>query len=187
MDGPRIRVAAYVIRRRAVPELLVFDHVGMADAGTQVPAGGVEPGEELSYAVLREVAEEAGLPDATVLREVAVDERPHPETRRPRRTTFFLLRAPEDTPDAWLHRVRGDGADSRPHLRLPVRAPSAAPAAGRRAGRLAGAGRDLRTPRPRPRPGRGPRRYPRSPPYPSVPVAPVPAPRTRQCPWPLSS
>ncbi|MFD4899093.1 NUDIX domain-containing protein [Streptomyces sp. NPDC058411] len=112
MDGPRIRVAAYVIRRRAVPELLVFDHVGMADAGTQVPAGGVEPGEELSYAVLREVAEETGLPDATVLREVAVDERPHPETRRPRRTTFFLLRAPEDTPDAWLHRVRGDGADA---------------------------------------------------------------------------
>lgn len=112
MDGPRIRVAAYVIRRRAVPELLVFDHVGMADAGTQVPAGGVEPGEELSYAVLREVAEETGLPDAIVLREVAVDERPHPETRRPRRTTFFLLRAPEDTPDAWLHRVRGDGADA---------------------------------------------------------------------------
>ncbi|MYQ36833.1 ADP-ribose pyrophosphatase YjhB, NUDIX family [Streptomyces sp. LamerLS-316] len=112
MDGPRIRVAAYVIRRRAVPELLVFDHVGMADAGTQVPAGGVEPGEELSYAVLREVAEETGLPDATVLREVAVDERPHPETRRPRRTTFFLLRAPEDTADAWLHRVRGDGADA---------------------------------------------------------------------------
>lgn len=67
MSRPRVRVAAYVIRRRAVAELLGFDHVGMDDAGTQVPAG---------------------------------------------RTTFFLLRAPQDTPDAWLHRVRGDGADA---------------------------------------------------------------------------
>ncbi|MFI6122107.1 NUDIX domain-containing protein [Streptomyces sp. NPDC051064] len=112
MSRPRIRVAAYVIRRREGAELLVFDHVGMADAGTQVPAGGVEPGEELSHAVLREVAEETGLLTAGVIRPAAVDERPHPLTRQPRRTTFFLLRAPEDTPDAWVHRVGGDGVDA---------------------------------------------------------------------------
>ncbi|MFJ4841553.1 NUDIX domain-containing protein [Streptomyces sp. NPDC088746] len=112
MSTPRIRVAAYVIRRREAAELLVFDHVGMADAGTQVPAGGVEPGEELSHAVLREVAEETGLLTAGVVRPMAVDERPHPQTRQPRRTTFFLLRAPQDAPDAWVHQVRGDGVDS---------------------------------------------------------------------------
>lgn len=39
MTRPRIRVAAYVIRNRAVPEVLVFDHIGMPEAGTQVPAG----------------------------------------------------------------------------------------------------------------------------------------------------
>ncbi|MFE9724237.1 NUDIX domain-containing protein [Streptomyces sp. NPDC005794] len=110
--SPRIRVAAYVIRRRAVAELLVFDHVGMPGAGTQVPAGGVEPGEELPAAVLREVAEETGLLTATVVRRIAVEDRPHPETRQPRRTTFFLLRAPVDTPDAWRHRVGGDDADA---------------------------------------------------------------------------
>ncbi|MFJ6855592.1 NUDIX domain-containing protein [Streptomyces sp. NPDC091271] len=112
MSRPRIRVAAYVIRRRESAELLVFDHVGMADAGTQVPAGGVEPGEELSRAVLREVAEETGLLTACVIRPIAVDERPHPQTRQPRRTTFFLLRAAGDTPGAWVHRVRGDGVDA---------------------------------------------------------------------------
>ncbi|MEU0300505.1 NUDIX domain-containing protein [Streptomyces sp. NPDC006175] len=112
MSRPRIRVAAYVIRRREGAELLVFDHVGMAEAGTQIPAGGVEPGEELPRAVLREVAEETGLLTAVVVRPTAVDERPHPQTREPRRTTFFLLRAPDDTPDAWVHRVRGDGADA---------------------------------------------------------------------------
>ncbi|MFD0689843.1 hypothetical protein [Actinomadura fibrosa] len=51
MSQPRIRVAAYVIRCRTVPELLVFDHVGMPEAGTQIPAGGVHPGEDLEQAV----------------------------------------------------------------------------------------------------------------------------------------
>lgn len=47
-----------------------------------------------------------------MIRRIAVEDRPHPRTRQPRRTTFFLLRAPADTPDAWHHRVRGDGADA---------------------------------------------------------------------------
>ncbi|WP_411156418.1 NUDIX domain-containing protein [Nocardia cyriacigeorgica] len=55
---PRIRVAAYVIRYRTTPQLLVFDHVDLPEAGTQIPAGGVHPGEALDEAVLREVAEE---------------------------------------------------------------------------------------------------------------------------------
>lgn len=48
MVPPRIRGAAYVIGNRPVAELLVFDHVGMPEAGTQVPAGGVVPGGEPS-------------------------------------------------------------------------------------------------------------------------------------------
>ncbi|MEV8352399.1 NUDIX domain-containing protein [Streptomyces niveus] len=107
-----IRVAAYVIRHRAVPELLVFDHVGMPKAGAQVPAGGVESGEGLEEAVLREVAEETGLRAVTVLRQIAVEDKPHPDTGQPRRTSFFHLQAPAETPDAWEHRVHGDGADA---------------------------------------------------------------------------
>lgn len=57
VSRPRIRVAAYVIRHRAAPELLVFDHVGMPQAPTQVPSGGVQPGEDLEQAVVREVFE----------------------------------------------------------------------------------------------------------------------------------
>nr|WP_308370402.1 NUDIX domain-containing protein [Streptomyces sp. McG3] len=59
--GPRLRVAAQVIRRHPSPALLVFDHAGLPEAGTQVPAGGVAPGEDPERAVLREVAEETGL------------------------------------------------------------------------------------------------------------------------------
>ncbi|MFB8120049.1 NUDIX domain-containing protein [Streptomyces sp. NPDC055962] len=83
----------------------------MPEAGTQVPAGGGGPGEEPASAVLREVAEEAGLATATVTVRIAVDGRPHPHSRQPRLTTFFLLQAPADTPGAWQHRVRGTGED----------------------------------------------------------------------------
>ncbi|MEU7041209.1 NUDIX domain-containing protein [Streptomyces varsoviensis] len=110
---PRIRVAAYVIRLRAVPELLVFDHIGAPDAGTQVPAGGVAPGETPEAAALREVAEETGLLTATVLRRIAVEAKPHPDTGQPRRTTFLHLQAAPDTAprDAWVHQVSGGGGD----------------------------------------------------------------------------
>lgn len=111
MTRPRIRVAAYVIRSLAVPELLVFDHVDMPEAGTQVPAGGVESGEGLEAAVLREVAEETGLLTATVVRRIAVEDKPHPDSGLPRRTSFFYVQAPADTLDAWEHQVHGEGED----------------------------------------------------------------------------
>ncbi|MFF4148059.1 NUDIX domain-containing protein [Streptomyces sp. NPDC001698] len=112
MTRPRIRVAAYVIRHRAASELLVFDHVGMPEAGTQVPAGGAKSGEGLEEAALREVAEETGLLTATVVRQIAVEDKPHPDTGQPRRTSFFYLQAPTNTPDAWEHSVHGDGDDA---------------------------------------------------------------------------
>ncbi|MEU5950831.1 NUDIX domain-containing protein [Streptomyces sp. NPDC047525] len=127
---PRTRVAAYVVRHRAVPEILVFDHVDIPDAGTQIPAGGVRPGEGLEEAVLREVTEETGLLTATVVRQIAVEDKPHPETGQPRRTTFFLLQVPPDTSDAWEHHVDGDGDDAGLafacwFLPLPLRQPLA--------------------------------------------------------------
>ncbi|MFJ6512969.1 NUDIX domain-containing protein [Streptomyces sp. NPDC091406] len=109
---PRVRVAAYVIRRHPSPALLVFDHMDFPEAGTQVPAGGVAPGEDPERAVLREVAEETGLRGARVVRRIAVDGRPHPETGQPRLTTYLLLDAPQDGPAEWEHRVRGDGGDA---------------------------------------------------------------------------
>ena len=48
--------------------ILVFEHPGAPDAGIQVPAGIIEPGEDPARAALREAAEESGLrgqtPDA---------------------------------------------------------------------------------------------------------------------------
>jgi ADP-ribose pyrophosphatase YjhB (NUDIX family) len=108
---PRIRVAAYVIRPRPGPELLVFEHVGAPEAGLQVPAGGVDPGEDLTHAVLREVHEETGLTGITVVRALTTEDKPHPETGQPRRTTFFHLQAAIDAADDWTHQVTGAGGD----------------------------------------------------------------------------
>jgi 8-oxo-dGTP pyrophosphatase MutT (NUDIX family) len=41
--------------------LLVFRHPFVTEAGIQVPAGSIEPGERPEHAVLREVCEETGL------------------------------------------------------------------------------------------------------------------------------
>ena len=67
------KVAAFVTRdsesgETNSPELLVFRH-GNPLAGIQVPAGTVEIGESPQDAVLREVAEEAGLVDLLLVGE----------------------------------------------------------------------------------------------------------------------
>ena len=53
------KVTAFIIRKRnSVKELLVFEH---PTAGTQIPAGTVEKGEDIESAVKRETYEETGL------------------------------------------------------------------------------------------------------------------------------
>lgn len=108
----RIRVAAYVLRERASWELLVFEQVAFPHAGVQIPAGGVRPNETLDMAVLREVYEETGLRDLTVRTQLHTEHKPHPITGTPRTTTFFVLDAPHQTPEAWTHPVHGHGADT---------------------------------------------------------------------------
>lgn len=52
-------------------ELLVFQH---PNAGIQLPAGTVEPGEDVETAVLREAFEETGLKQLTIARQLAIIE-----------------------------------------------------------------------------------------------------------------
>jgi 8-oxo-dGTP pyrophosphatase MutT (NUDIX family) len=110
---PRLRVACYVTRERADRvELLVFGHVGAAEAGTQVPAGGIDTGETYAEAAIREVREETGLTKVELVGRLGESNRPHPETGETRLTTYVHLRALDPTPDRWIHVVTGAGVDA---------------------------------------------------------------------------
>jgi 8-oxo-dGTP pyrophosphatase MutT (NUDIX family) len=63
---PRIKhkVFAYITQGE---RLLVFRHADAPEAGIQVPAGTVEPGESFDAAVLREAYEETGLQELTLV------------------------------------------------------------------------------------------------------------------------
>ncbi|AKH82288.1 hypothetical protein AA958_08640 [Streptomyces sp. CNQ-509] len=109
MYAARVRTAARVIRRRpGGPELPVFDHRDHPEAGTQVPAGGVEGGELLTEAVLREIDEETGMAGVTLGAAPAVQQSPHPHTGQPQITVCFQAETAE-TRDDWMHAaVSGD-------------------------------------------------------------------------------
>jgi 8-oxo-dGTP pyrophosphatase MutT (NUDIX family) len=104
----RRRVAVYVERES---DLLVFEHRDHPEAGRQIPAGGLEPGEPPEAGALREVFEETGLRLSAAPSLLGTHD--HPDgLGRPSRTYFFKVYAPPDAPDAWEHRVTGEGDDN---------------------------------------------------------------------------
>ena len=104
MDSPRVRVAVYVTREhRGGREVLVLD---VPQAGTQVPAGGVDPDERLAAAARREVAVYTGVTIDLVGSPIAVQQRPHADTGANRVTVFFHATTDERR-DSWTHRLNG--------------------------------------------------------------------------------
>lgn len=109
MERTRVEPKAYAYILDGAGRLLVFDHPEPA-AGTQIPKGGVEPGETPREAVVREVAEESGLTDIEIETLLAKDEWPHPEKPKTYRRYFYHVTA--STPqESWQHEVTGTGED----------------------------------------------------------------------------
>lgn len=102
------KVVAYITRRHnGQAQLLVFDHRDHPDAGTQVPAGTVEPNEPIETALFREVQEESGLTSVQLIRKLAEYESAQWGTIR----HVFHLVATSPAPDSWSHTVQGKGDD----------------------------------------------------------------------------
>jgi 8-oxo-dGTP diphosphatase len=85
--------------------LLVFRHVGMSEAGIQVPAGTIEPGETPKSAALSEAWEETGLADLTLvsyLGEQLRDMRDMGKAELHHRF-FYHVRCTHQPPRQWRH------------------------------------------------------------------------------------
>jgi 8-oxo-dGTP pyrophosphatase MutT (NUDIX family) len=105
----RQRVLAYVTRERnGVKELLVFDHRDDLRAGTQVPAGRLDPGETLEQGLLRELHEEAGIERARIVRELVQPAWPTKYENH----AFEVHIEGDEAADTWDHVVHGDGDDA---------------------------------------------------------------------------
>lgn len=102
---------AYVTRGE---RLLVFEHVAYPEAGLQVPAGTILPGERAATAAVREAREETGLQSFLLPVPLGVtefDARPFGKLEIHRRH-FFHLALSGDAPERWRHDERDatDGA-----------------------------------------------------------------------------
>ncbi|MDX6401275.1 MAG: hypothetical protein QOF27_1881 [Gaiellaceae bacterium] len=91
-------------------QLLVFEHRDLPEAGTQVPAGRLDPGETLEDALARELDEEVGV-EARIVRELGNVTRDHGEEVGTYESHYFHLETDEPR-DTWEHEVSGAGDDA---------------------------------------------------------------------------
>lgn len=100
---------AYITHRR---RLLVFEHVDFPQAGVQIPAGTVEPGELPMAAAIREAREETGMTELSspeFLGTRDFDARRFGKSEIHRRH-FFHFRAQNNVAERWTHYER-DASD----------------------------------------------------------------------------
>ena len=102
MDKFVQKVAPIVLRQRAELEILAFRH---PRAGAQLVKGTWEDGESAENASLRELAEESGIENASVVR--ALGQLPFRRIRQ--HWHFYLCHVPGQLPDRWTFFTQDGG------------------------------------------------------------------------------
>jgi 8-oxo-dGTP pyrophosphatase MutT (NUDIX family) len=124
----RRQVIVYVTRENpetGFDEFLVFDVADRPEFTAVVPGGGIDEGETVEVAAIREAREETGL-DVEFVRELGVAENPgqkHPEFVQ--EGHYVHSKAPQGLPNQWEHHITGGGEESGAPVRcrwIPVRA-----------------------------------------------------------------
>ncbi len=121
----RQKVLAYITRERnGRTELLVFDHVDFPDAGTQVPAGSIDPGESPDQAVVREALEEVGVEGLRIVSYLGCHPFQVPEGEALHMRHVYHLTTDRQLPDSWIHVVSAGVGDKGMRFRCFWMAPA---------------------------------------------------------------
>ena len=106
------KVQCYITREHAGSlQVLVFEHVDYPNAGIQVPAGSIEPGETPEEAALREAWEESGVRGLQVQRYIGNFHWWHAERGEDNERHIFHLITSQNLPDRWEHNVSAGTED----------------------------------------------------------------------------
>lgn len=116
MSEPRIRVAALIRRGDSV---LLCNHAKLGRSYWLLPGGGVEEGESLHEALLRELDEECSLRSVTLEGPIAIAESISPADQWPRKHVVHLLFAGA-VPDDQFAGIATDDAAIRGHRLVPL-------------------------------------------------------------------
>jgi 8-oxo-dGTP pyrophosphatase MutT (NUDIX family) len=99
------KVCPVVFRDASMQQILAFEH---PQAGVQLVKGGIEPGESVSAAALRELQEESGIVDAGIAADLGTwDSGHHGHVWALQLCTF-----PRRLPESWTHYCADDGGQA---------------------------------------------------------------------------
>jgi 8-oxo-dGTP pyrophosphatase MutT (NUDIX family) len=96
------KVCPVVFRDSSMRQILAFEH---PEAGVQLVKGSIEPGETLRAAALRELAEEAGIADTAIARDLGTWDSEH----RGHVWSLQLCTYPPPLPETWTHHCPDEG------------------------------------------------------------------------------
>ncbi|GAB6481350.1 MULTISPECIES: NUDIX hydrolase [Bacillus cereus group] len=106
------KVLGYIVRNiNQKWELLLFNQTGAPEAGYQIPGGTVESSDtQITDALLREIKEESGLKDLTIVNKIIYELYFHPVKQEFQERHFFLVYTDIET-NYWTHSVKSSGED----------------------------------------------------------------------------